>query len=1617
MGNQDAKLRRAEENTLGQSSRDVVSKGWMGRGKGDATSKKKGKLDSIGSTGGFLGIRRRRAVSRSEASDSPEKLPAETAIQDTEGLKVSHVPPHQEPALQVTNVSQQQVVRTPSSETDANSFYSAPEPEVNMNETDNLLADIEEAIVQQHVMGHICEQEVDKSKLSSTIIERPPISDDMKNQVDIFSSCILEWSLGIETSGDNIPEVNASKMVIQEVANVASAEASSWCVQDLEIVGGVTIPGVESRAPYMCSRLGSSSQSPLQGALNGIQHSPSTLLALGHGNRGHTSHHPVVAPAYAITTTRQLSSPHNSPAASPAQSPLLPRSVRGGNGTQKDVWLAERERLQSRSADWSEEFHQDRVLSKVGSADQLLHRNGIYSTEEQVQLRPLQAISAPFRGQDLLDSICCSMQDSSAIANNPEFVQQLCSQLLAAGLLHSSVGLGASTLALKAEQKYAWVLPGVEHKTNHPQLSNGTPVHSEKQACIDETPFETDSPMSIRWLKREHKEELTKIQHENNLKLSCLRSEHAEAEAHFENVVSNLSKRLAELTDYNKNWLQNKTLHQDASIGTSDHTDLLPYLHVAVQTQSTEMQSVQTSPIEPRTTCNVFSQTDFESSLLELNYASSSPVEKEHKPASSCLSLRSLLSPSPCSIAVTQQTSSPALVTHQPPRQIRHLASPLNLTDSFGETSHFQLPIPGCPSHTLPSASLAPSSTNVVTSQMSPTSTVPTKALCQPVIVSHLCPQSISHVVAASVSTIPQTFSSSLKSPLPSFVNAGEKAPCDQTPLPKSDFVEKDYCLCSSQKTLPVQIPPPPLPCVLLGSPAPPSSVKPLLHSNGLLTKQPYLQEASLTLPPSAMPQEALGSVSPPSSIPSVYFRLSPVPPAPPLPQFIGLPQQPPPLPPHLHRSGIAMPPSLPIVSSIPPLPPLPPGSSLIPFAPPLPPSISQIPMPPPLPPGMSQIPAPPPLPPGMSQIPAPPPLPPGMSQIPAPPPLPPGMSQIPAPPPLPPGMSQIPAPPPFPPGISQIPAPPPLPTGISQIPAPPPLPPGVSQIPAPPPLPTGISQIPAPPPLPPGISQIPVPPPLPSCHQSSPVPPPLPLPSDISLVPAPPPPPPPPPPPLPSLPSAAGLLLPSTQIPLPGGHLTFTPLMELKEQLPRKTAIEPSLPMKPLYWTRIQLKEKREAKTFWDKLEELPINSQDFEHFFCKAAVKEKKKPLSDVFSRRSKSKQIIKVLDNKRSQAVGILMSSLHLDMKDIRHAVLQLDNLVVDLETLQALYDNRATKEELDKIAKHIKSNEGKEDAKILDKPEQFLSELAEIPSFAARVYCIIFQATFTENIESITGKLDNVQKVIKTLRDGSGVQRLLALVLTLGNYMNGGNRTRGQADGFSLDILPKLRDVKSSDSSTTLLRYMASHYLRNIDVISNLDSKVFPLPEPQSLFQASQIRFEDFQKELRKLRKDLQVCKTKSLLVCKESVEEHLEPFKSKTDAFVQTATKEQEATEQYLEESQTIFQDLAKFFSVKPKSGDKEVTLNHFFTIWYEFSLHFKEMWEKESKLIATEMLKKAQENINKLVVEEDKTPNKTKKSTGLVKLGHLLPGLGNGMFFFCIKLFQCCCLEHKNLNS
>ena len=86
--------------------------------------------------------------------------------------------------------------------------------------------------------------------------------------------------------------------------------------------------------------------------------------------------------------------------------------------------------------------------------------------------------------------------------------------------------------------------------------------------------------------------------------------------------------------------------------------------------------------------------------------------------------------------------------------------------------------------------------------------------------------------------------------------------------------------------------------------------------------------------------------------------------------------------------------------------------------------------------------------------------------------------------------------------------------------------------------------------------------------------------------------------------------------------------------------------------------------------------------------------------------------------------------------------------------------------------------------------------------------------------------------------SEISTLLSLVLAYGNYMNG-NTQRGQADGFQLDVLLKLRDVKAKSSDMNLLQYTVKQYLKQHERGLDKSKGETRLPSPVTLSNAAQV----------------------------------------------------------------------------------------------------------------------------------------------------------------------------------
>ena len=105
--------------------------------------------------------------------------------------------------------------------------------------------------------------------------------------------------------------------------------------------------------------------------------------------------------------------------------------------------------------------------------------------------------------------------------------------------------------------------------------------------------------------------------------------------------------------------------------------------------------------------------------------------------------------------------------------------------------------------------------------------------------------------------------------------------------------------------------------------------------------------------------------------------------------------------------------------------------------------------------------------------------------------------------------------------------------------------------------------------------------------------------------------------------------------------------------------------------------------------------------------------------------------------------------------------------------------------------------------------------------------------------------------KDLQKSEQLKNVIAVTISLGNHMNAGNARRERADGFDIDILPRLVDVKDVSNKMTLLQYIIDNiYKANpgvLDIEKELKSasEAFPVDFKNALARVQKLT-SDFQK---------------------------------------------------------------------------------------------------------------------------------------------------------------------------
>nr|XP_021539783.1 protein diaphanous homolog 2-like [Neomonachus schauinslandi] len=215
-----------------------------------------------------------------------------------------------------------------------------------------------------------------------------------------------------------------------------------------------------------------------------------------------------------------------------------------------------------------------------------------------------------------------------------------------------------------------------------------------------------------------------------------------------------------------------------------------------------------------------------------------------------------------------------------------------------------------------------------------------------------------------------------------------------------------------------------------------------------------------------------------------------------------------------------------------------------------------------------------------------------------------------------------------------------------------------------------------------------------------------------------------------------------------------------------------------------------------WLLLPSVQLSTEDlFACFQKNVEASEEKK----ILPAKKKVKEL-RILDPKTAQNLSIFLGSYRMPYEDIKNIILEVNEDMLNEALIQNLVKHLPEQKVLSELAQLRNEYDD------LCEPEQFGVVMSSVKMLQPRLENILFKLTFEEHVNNIKPSIIAVTLACEELKKSESFNRLLELVLLVGNYMNSGSRN-AQSLGFKINFLCKIRDTKSADQKTTLLHFIA------------------------------------------------------------------------------------------------------------------------------------------------------------------------------------------------------------------
>jgi len=269
--------------------------------------------------------------------------------------------------------------------------------------------------------------------------------------------------------------------------------------------------------------------------------------------------------------------------------------------------------------------------------------------------------------------------------------------------------------------------------------------------------------------------------------------------------------------------------------------------------------------------------------------------------------------------------------------------------------------------------------------------------------------------------------------------------------------------------------------------------------------------------------------------------------------------------------------------------------------------------------------------------------------------------------------------------------------------------------------------------------------------------------------------------------------------VPPPPGMFGVTPQLK-----PRETLSKPGKPLKKLHWEVVALKEIE--GTFWENtLNNVKFDLSEFDELFQRPQRKKKKKKKKGN-GQTDKAEKQISLLDSKREVNISIALNVFKMSVERLCDSITHIELSILTPERLVALIKILPNEEEVEAVRRF------KGDPKVLSKPSRFHYELCKINHVRKRLEQVLFMSTLETKTRDMANNIRLIRKSLSEILRNKSLRSILHLILTVGNYMNFGDRKKGNCYAFHITALLKLNMTKSTQG-LSLMDWIVEHLARH------------------------------------------------------------------------------------------------------------------------------------------------------------------------------------------------------------